>query len=113
MSKVAIIGAAPEALVDGFRAEGWDIATFRAGEGAVPDTVAGADLVVEAGDDRLAYKQKMIQLIQANVPPGVRVLVVSALSVEALQGCAIRPEDISRIDAESLTLDGANPLQGT
>ena len=112
MPKVAIIGAAPDTLVAGFREEGWTIATFRAGEGVVPDTVAGAELVVEAGPDQLAYKQKMIQLIQANVPPGVRVLVVSALGVEALRGCAIRPDDISRIESDSLTLEAAKPEDG-
>ncbi len=106
MPKVAIIGDVPGSLQEGFAAEAWEMAQFRPGSGSVPETVSGADLVVEAGPDRAAYKQKMVQLIQANVPSGVPVLVLSELDLSDLRECAIRPEDIQRLDRKSMTLDG-------
>ena len=105
VSKVAIIGGASPGLRDGFQSEAWEIVEFVPGQGEVPVTLKGADLVVETGPDRAAYKQKMVQLIQANVPAGVPVLVLSDLSVQDLRECAIRPEDIHRIDPISLTVD--------
>ncbi len=107
MPKVAIIGDAPAALRRGFADAGWKIAEFRPGENTVPDVVAGVDLVVEVGPDRAAFKQKMLQLVQANVPAGVPVLVLSELGIPDLRLCAIRPEDIHRVDPTSLTVDGA------
>lgn len=111
-------------------AAGWQIAVFDpdpAAEGGSPlkgdwkrhdtisATVRGADWVLICVPDRLELIRKVIQRAQAEAPPRAVILSASRVfDIDALQGCAWRPERVAQVGREddggiALTLSHRNP----
>lgn len=72
------------------------------------DAVAKADWVQECVPERIALKQKIFQVIQANCTPQAVIASSSeSLSLDDLQGCAMRPDQI--VVARPVDLTGPVP----
>lgn len=114
--KVAVLGLGTRGgdIARAFHATGWEVAGFDPDPGAtgVPDlkrdwtrettisgTVQGADWVVICLPERLELMRKVIQRAQSEAPRNATIAVVTRnFDVDAVQGCALRPAHVLRVD---------------
>ena len=94
-------------------AAGWEVTGFdpddRAGQGisggaswrretTISGAVKRADWVICCLPDRIELMRSVIQRAQASAPAGAVIAVASEMhDIEAVQGCAIRPADVFRL----------------
>lgn len=73
-----------------------DLSVVRAG--TISDCVAGADWVLVAVPERIELIRSVVQRVQASAPDGAVIAVASDRhKIDALQGCALRPEYVIRV----------------
>lgn len=65
----------------------------------ISQAVAGADWIIEALPGRLELKRKVLQLAQSHCLPQIAITSAGGVSLEELQGCAARPEQIMIAEA--------------
>ena len=114
--KVAVLGLGTRGgdIARAFHATGWQVAGFDPDPGAegVPElkrdwirqstisgTVQGADWVVICLPERLELMRKVIQRAQSEAPRDTTIAVVTHdFDIDAVQGCALRPAHVLRVD---------------
>jgi len=71
-------------------------------EPTISATVRGADWVITCLPDRLELMRKVIQRAQAEAPEGAVIAVASPThGIDDIQGCALRPASVIRVEANS------------
>lgn len=114
--KVAVLGLGTRGgdIARAFHKSGWEVAGFDPDPGAegAPDlkrdwsrettisgTVNGADWVVICLPERLELMRKVIQRAQGEAPRSATIAVVTRdFDIDAVQGCALRPAHVLRVD---------------
>ena len=114
--KVAVLGLGTRGgdIARAFHATGWEVSGFDPDPGAegVPNfkrdwsrettisgTVRGADWVVICLPERLELMRKVIQRAQGEAPRDATIAVVTRnFDIDAVQGCALRPAHVLRVD---------------
>ncbi|NNL72143.1 MAG: hypothetical protein HKP29_02140 [Silicimonas sp.] len=130
--KIAVLGLGSRgsAWAEAFRDAGWRVSGFDPDpiangpasgsrgwrrETTISSTASHADWVILCLPERLELVQKVIQRAQAEAPAGAIIAVVSArFDIDAVQGCAVRPERVVLIDGlpggnADLNLSQRNP----
>ncbi len=114
--KVAVLGLGTRGgdIARAFHASGWAVSGFDpdpiatgvpglkrdwSRETTISGTVRGADWVVICLPERLELMRKVIQRAQGEAPREATIAVVTTdFDVDAVQGCALRPAKVLRVD---------------
>ncbi|WP_299752546.1 hypothetical protein [uncultured Boseongicola sp.] len=114
--KVAVLGLGTRGgdIARAFHATGWAVSGFDPDpiaegvpdlkrdwtrESTISSTVCGADWVVICLPERLELMRKVIQRAQGEAPRDTTIAVVTKdFDVDAVQGCALRPAHVLRVD---------------
>lgn len=114
--KVAVLGLGTRGgdIARAFHATGWAVSGFDPDpiaegvpdlkrdwtrESTISSTVRGADWVVICLPERLELMRKVIQRAQGEAPRDTTIAVVTKdFDVDAVQGCALRPAHVLRVD---------------